>query len=151
MSPRVLNKVCYCDLFFWVKKHKKAQCVGWRILDFVITCGSRFLINFKIREHPIPGLQKTFRNKLTIRSGVFENFQTTEGCPPITSKELAVQGRVLWLLLWLICSRSNWLHWVFENWGSHSSLYPLIQELHWAILGGGGKTTHALDFWGGLC
>jgi hypothetical protein len=58
-----------------VKKHRKPY-VGGQILDFVITCGSRFLINFKIREHPIPGLQKTFRNKLTIRSGVFENLQT---------------------------------------------------------------------------
>jgi hypothetical protein len=57
------------------EKNRKPN-VGGQILDFVITCGSWFLINFKIREHPFPRLQKTFRNKLTIRSGVFENFQT---------------------------------------------------------------------------
>jgi hypothetical protein len=75
-----------------VKKNRKPN-MGRRILDFVMTCGGlRFLINFKIKEHPIPGLQKTFRKKLTIRSGVFENFQTTEGCPPRTSKEVAVHG-----------------------------------------------------------
>jgi hypothetical protein len=45
-----------------------------------------------MREHPIPGLQKTFRNKLTIRSGVFENFQTTEGVPSKNQQRTGSSG-----------------------------------------------------------